>query len=268
MTIFRVAVRSLNGCLSHQFHQSRFARSLSIWSNIGNEPNDQQTNNSSESNEEFEQRLFGNIPSSNSKTDAFFQKLDRMGRGTRDKSSSRTEMWNDRDEDGDEDEGFDTLTDGMDGKLEEAASYFEYDSEEVEQEGYSFRYDVNLGRAVEIDTKDLDLTKPAAPKMARDDEFTVTTEEVLKKADFRNVRFLANFLTPAGIIIKRSQTRISAKAQRKIAREIKTARAFGLIPFTTMGTKAFVFGKTMENLDDDYVSQRYDPYMGVNMEER
>ncbi|KAK4278981.1 hypothetical protein QN277_016749 [Acacia crassicarpa] len=263
MTIFRVAVRSLNGCLSHQFHQTRFARSLSIWSNIGNEPNGQQTNNSSESNEEFEQRLFGNIPSSNSKTDAFFQKLDQIGRGTRDKSSSRTEMWNDQDED------FDTLADGMDGELEKAASYFEYDSEEIEQDDYSFRYDVNLGRAVEIDTKDLDLTKPAAPKMARDDEFTVTTEEVLKKADFRNVRFLANFLTPAGIIIKRSQTRISAKAQRKIAREIKTARAFGLIPFTTMGTKAFVFGKTMENQDDDYVSQsqRYDPYMGVNMEE-
>lgn len=48
------------------------------------------------------------------------------------------------------------------------------------------------------------------------------------------------------------QTGISAKAQRKVAREIKTARAFGLMPFTTMGTKSFVFGKTMEYLDKDY----------------
>ncbi|KAI6705382.1 hypothetical protein NL676_008344 [Syzygium grande] len=40
---------------------------------------------------------------------------------------------------------------------------------------------------------------------------------------FKNVRFLANFITAGGIIIKRSSTHISAKAQRKVAREIKTA---------------------------------------------
>ncbi|CAJ1972294.1 unnamed protein product [Sphenostylis stenocarpa] len=48
------------------------------------------------------------------------------------------------------------------------------------------------------------------------------------------------------------QTGISAKAQRKVAREIKTARAFGLMPFTTMGTKSFIFGRTMKNLDEDF----------------
>ena len=42
------------------------------------------------------------------------------------------------------------------------------------------------------------------------------------------------------------QTRISAKAQRKVAREIKTARAFGLMPFTTMGRKPFIFGRSAE----------------------
>ncbi|XP_077237859.1 uncharacterized protein LOC143879386 [Tasmannia lanceolata] len=51
-----------------------------------------------------------------------------------------------------------------------------------------------------------------------------------------NVRFLANFLTEPGISIKRSQTRISAKAQRKVGRMIKIARAFGLMPFTMMVT--------------------------------
>ena len=54
------------------------------------------------------------------------------------------------------------------------------------------------------------------------------------------------------------QTRISAKAQRKVAREIKTARAFGLMPFTTMGTKSFVFGKTMEARDEDFEYETYD----------
>lgn len=54
------------------------------------------------------------------------------------------------------------------------------------------------------------------------------------------------------------QTGISAKAQRKVAREIKTARAFGLMPFTTMGTKTFVFGKTMEDLDKDYEYEVFD----------
>ncbi|XP_077237870.1 uncharacterized protein LOC143879392 isoform X2 [Tasmannia lanceolata] len=52
----------------------------------------------------------------------------------------------------------------------------------------------------------------------------------------QNVRFLANFLTESGIIIKRSQTCISAKAQRKVGRMIKIARAFGLMPFTMMVT--------------------------------
>nr|KYP32236.1 30S ribosomal protein S18 [Cajanus cajan] len=72
----------------------------------------------------------------------------------------------------------------------------------------------------------------------------------------QNVRFLANFITEAGIIIKRSKTGISAKAQRKVAREIKTARAFGLMPFTTMGTKSFVFGRNMKNLDNDFTYER------------
>ncbi|KAK1318658.1 Uncharacterized protein QJS10_CPB04g01314 [Acorus calamus] len=69
---------------------------------------------------------------------------------------------------------------------------------------------------------------------------------------FKNVRFLANFITKSGIIIKRRKTGISAKAQRKVAREIKTARAFGLMPFTTMGMKTFIFGKMMEDTEENY----------------
>ncbi|XP_077237855.1 uncharacterized protein LOC143879384 isoform X2 [Tasmannia lanceolata] len=74
----------------------------------------------------------------------------------------------------------------------------------------------------------------------------------------QNVRFRANFLTEPGIIIKRSQTRSSAKAQRKVGRMIKIARAFGLMPFTMMVTIPFVFGKTVEDLDEDYKFDDYD----------
>ncbi|XP_022880924.1 uncharacterized protein LOC111398226 [Olea europaea var. sylvestris] len=139
---------------------------------------------------------------------------------------------------------------------------------------------------------DLDLRKPGICKPYKRNEFETTSEEVLRKADFRvwifmliinlisvenfvklidehlngflffmlerQFRFLANFITEAGIIIKRSKTGISAKAQRKITREIKTARAFGLMPFTTMGTKQFVYGKTMEDLDEDHSYETYD----------
>ncbi|KAI4370680.1 hypothetical protein MLD38_019002 [Melastoma candidum] len=66
--------------------------------------------------------------------------------------------------------------------------------------------------------------------------------DLRRPAPFRregNMKFLSEFLT-------------SAKAQRRVAREIKMARAFGLVPFTMMGTKPVMDGRTMENLDRDY----------------
>ncbi|KAL0696597.1 hypothetical protein Bca4012_063777 [Brassica carinata] len=124
------------------------------------------------------------------------------------------------------DERFDPSSDGVDGKLKEAVLLYNVDDEEGVKDDYSFRPDVNSWGANHFP---------------------------------RNVRFLAQFITEAGILVKRkqvkldvSQTSVSAKAQRKIAREIKTARAFGLVPFTIMGTKAFTFGKTMENRDQGF----------------
>ncbi|XP_059281364.1 uncharacterized protein LOC132035063 [Lycium ferocissimum] len=175
------------------------------------------------------------------------------------------------------------LKNGMDSKLKESARYFECDPDEVEKDDYAYTADmafwpgntyeikytlfssfVLCGKSKIMDAfhyylQDLDLRKPGVRKPFKRDEFETTTEEVLRKADFRNVRFLANFITEAGILNKRSKTGISAKAQRKIARGIKTARAFGLMPFTTMGTKQFVFGRTMEDLDADYEYEMYDP---------
>lgn len=251
-----VALRYITGGLYRQCLTSRFTKPLStIAPTGGGSSGDKENPISFESNDEFEYLRLGSGGSSTS--DSFFQKLDRI-----EKARSRTGS---RLYDGNRigntldglDESFNTLSDGMDGKLKKAATYFEFDPEEVDREDYAFRSDMTFLPGSTYDIKDLDLRKPGVRKYPRRREFEVTTKEVLKKADFRNVRFLANFITDAGIIIKRSQTGISAKAQRKLAREIKTARAFGLMPFTTMGTKSFIFGRTMENLDEDFQYETY-----------
>ena len=64
-----------------------------------------------------------------------------------------------------------------------------------------------------------------------------------------------------------AQTKISAKALRKVAMEIKTAQAFGLMPFTTMGPKQFIFGETMEDLDEDYEYDTYDTRNFIDAED-
>ncbi|KAI4305280.1 hypothetical protein L6164_028653 [Bauhinia variegata] len=261
MKIVSVALRSLNGGLTRRFHPP-LLRSLSTSTTLGYGTGDQQTDNSFESTGEFEQRIFGQNSGSNSKNDAFFSKLERLGKARANSRSTTNGLDNYLN---DLDDEFNTLSDGMDGKLEKAARYFEYDSEDVDKDDYSYRYDTRFLPDMTYGKKDLDLTKPGVQRVVKR-EFTVTTDEALKKADFRNVRFLASFLTDAGIMIKRSQTGISAKAQRKIAREIKTARAFGLMPFTTMGNKAFRFGKTMEGLDEDFAYESYNDNRGADME--
>ncbi|WOK95707.1 hypothetical protein Cni_G04414 [Canna indica] len=210
----------------------------------------QNNGNSFESSDDFERRLFGDFDS-NTKTDSFFRKLDRLEKNH---GRSNASKLNDGDHsriiDGIGDT-FSTLTDGMDEKLDKAAQTFVY-NEEIYEDDYKYRPDVTFYPRTTYTLRDLDLTKPGVQKNVKRNEFETSTKEVLKKADFRNVRFLSNFLTEAGIIIKRSQTRISAKAQRKIAREIKTARAFGLMPFTTMGKKPFVFGRSMKDDEEEY----------------
>lgn len=254
MKLIKVAFQSLNnGFQKPQKMIRAFSTNWDSGSGTGtlfDGSNRNQNNNSFESADVFESRIFGGAPGERS--DPFFQKLDKAERafgksGSDSKSTGEFSSILDGLH-----ESFNTLQDGMDGKLMDAASYFEWDPEEVDKDDYNFRPDMNFSPHMTYEPKDLDLRKPGVWKPSKRAEFTVTTKEVLRKADFRNVRFLANFLTEAGILIKRSQTGISAKAQRKVAREIKTARAFGLLPFTTMGTKAFQFGRTMENLEEDY----------------
>ncbi|KAM7466155.1 hypothetical protein LguiB_013717 [Lonicera macranthoides] len=263
MKLIQGVLRSVNVCLSHRSQWP--VRSFSIGTNAGTDYN--QSNNSFEPADEFERRIFGDISGSSATSNSFYQKLDRIenARGRFD-FASKFNVRNRSEPLDSLDETFNTLSDGMDEKLKKSATDFDIDCEEMWKDDFAFRPDVEFPFKGTYEPKDLDLTKPGMRKPYVGPEFDVTSEEVMKKADFRNVRFLANFITEAGIIIKRSKTKISAKAQRKVAREIKTARAFGLMPFTTMGTKNFVFGRTMEALDEDYEYNIYDAPNSVDMD--
>ncbi|KAG9142027.1 hypothetical protein Leryth_009377 [Lithospermum erythrorhizon] len=263
MKVIQTVFRSASG-LSHRLRQQQSLRAFATSLNLADDDkqssglfgteNDKQSTNSLDSEADFEQRIFSGSGDS-LKSSSFYRQMDRarnnndggLGLGSGPNNGGRAGTFDDLDV------SFTSLSDGVDTKLMNAARYFEYDSEEVEKDDYAFRPDVTFRLGDTYEPKDLDLTKPGIQKpFKRRSGFETTTEEVLRKADFRNVRFLANFITEAGILIKRSQTGISAKAQRKVAREIKTARAFGLMPFTTMGSKQFVFGRTMESLGEDY----------------
>ncbi|XP_057483265.1 uncharacterized protein LOC130770006 [Actinidia eriantha] len=266
MKLSQGVLRSVNAGLSYKSQWPFIVRTFSANPDSGND--DRKSTNSFESSDDFGRRIFGDTPGGSSNSNSFYEKLDRIekphGRydwGPKFKVGNRSEFLDGLDD------SFNTLSDGMDGKLKKAATYFEYDPEEIGKDDYTFRADVTFWPGNTYETKDLDLTKPGVRKPMKRPEFEVTSAEVLRKADFRNVRFLSNFLTEAGIIIKRSKTKISAKAQRKVAREIKTARAFGLMPFTTMGTKQFIFGNTMEDLDKDYEYDTYDTRNFVDTED-
>ncbi|XP_022756627.1 uncharacterized protein LOC111304347 isoform X2 [Durio zibethinus] len=201
MRIARVLLGSLEGGLPRPrpCQHPRIVRFLSTGNGFdGQHPN----SNSFESADEFERRIFGGFSVDSPKAQSFYEKLDRLER-SRGRSGSPMGSEDESAMDG-LDESFNTLSDGMDGKLKKAATYFKFDKGEIEKDDYAFRPDVSFQSGMKYELKDLDLRRPGVRKPAQNIKFDVTTEEVLRKADFRNVRFLANFITEAGIIIKRS----------------------------------------------------------------
>ncbi|XP_010487230.1 PREDICTED: uncharacterized protein LOC104765241 [Camelina sativa] len=245
MRLARFAIRSVNDVTLLRPFRPTVSRSLST--NANEDP--RHNRSSFDSPDNFES-MFGDNTGNDEKSSGFFQHLGKAERDKRDFSGYNRSGGGSRYSSGgsmNRDENFDPSSDGVDGKLKEAALLYNVDEADGLKE-YSFRPDFNYRGANNFPRMQKQLQNPRQ----NNNKSEVTTAEVLKNADFRNVKFLANFITEAGIIIKRKQTGISAKAQRKIAREIKTARAFGLMPFTTMGTKAFQFGKTMENRDQDF----------------
>jgi small subunit ribosomal protein S18 len=54
----------------------------------------------------------------------------------------------------------------------------------------------------------------------------------LEDINYRNIEVLSRFIDDRGRILSRRKTRISAKMQRRVTREIKRARHLALLPYT------------------------------------
>jgi len=56
---------------------------------------------------------------------------------------------------------------------------------------------------------------------------------LLERATYEDARFLTQFVSDTGKIYPKRRLGVSAKAQRKISRVIKTARQMGILPYTS-----------------------------------
>lgn len=56
---------------------------------------------------------------------------------------------------------------------------------------------------------------------------------LLRRARAEDARFLTQFVSDTGKIYPKRRLGVSAKAQRKIAKTIKTARQMGILPYTS-----------------------------------
>ncbi|CAM6045421.1 unnamed protein product [Sphagnum compactum] len=130
----------------------------------------------------------------------------------------------------------------------------DYDLDD-EERPYQFRPDRLFFPGQTYEPEDLDLSKTPEEREKPPPRYRRIYEshEVLLRADFRNPRYLSNFIAETSRILPRRRSRLSAKAQRKIVREIKTARVLGLMPFTSMGQAPFRFMRS--RLDDNGAPQ-------------
>lgn len=53
--------------------------------------------------------------------------------------------------------------------------------------------------------------------------------------DYKNVNYLAKFVSPTGKILSRKRTGFSGQNQRRLTQAIKRARLVGLMPFVWRG---------------------------------
>ena len=65
----------------------------------------------------------------------------------------------------------------------------------------------------------------------------VGSDVKIEDINFKNVPLLSRFLDRRGRIMSRRKTRVSAKMQRRIVREVKRARHLALLPYTADQTR-------------------------------
>lgn len=74
------------------------------------------------------------------------------------------------------------------------------------------------------------LTKPK--KIRKSLQYLLILKKFNNLIDYKNIKLLKAFLTKYGKIRPRRKTRISIQKQHTIAKAIRKARSFGLLPFT------------------------------------
>lgn len=104
---------------------------------------------------------------------------------------------------------------------------------------------------MEYDPEELDVTRPL-PRRRREPrpKEVITVQEVIDKADFRNVRYLTKFISETGNIIARKEFNMRNKSHGRITKAIKTARFFGLMPYTNMGRPKYVFNEPFDEFSE------------------
>lgn len=103
--------------------------------------------------EDFERSIFGD-PGNSQSASSFLQKLDPPKKGfERYTMNSGYNGFRKSGQVDGLDESFTTLTDGLDGKLKDAATYFKFDVNEVEKDDYKFRPDVTFWPGNTYDVK-------------------------------------------------------------------------------------------------------------------
>jgi ribosomal protein S18 len=75
-------------------------------------------------------------------------------------------------------------------------------------------------------------TKSKSKKIKKSLQYLLILKKFNNLIDFKNIKLLRAFLTKYGKIRSRRKTRVSIQTQKKVAKAIRKARAFRLIPFT------------------------------------
>lgn len=106
---------------------------------------------------------------------------------------------------------------------------------------------------MEYEPEELDITRPL-PRRKREPrpKEVISVQEVIDKADFRNVRYLTKFIGETGNIIARREFNMRNKSHGRITKAIKTARFFGLMPYTNMGRPKYVFNEPFDEFSEFY----------------
>ncbi|KAI5080786.1 hypothetical protein GOP47_0003969 [Adiantum capillus-veneris] len=106
---------------------------------------------------------------------------------------------------------------------------------------------------MEYEPEELDVTRPLPPRKREERaKEEISVQEAIDKADFRNVRFLTKFIDETGYIIARKEFTMRNKSHNRVVRAIKTARFFGLMPYTNMGRPKFVFNEPFDEFSEFY----------------